>query len=121
MCGFDRQPCGDVLVGLLPVGALADGLQVAWVVQVVGVGDALVARPEARSGVPGFGERYDVVDVGGMTVWSSYQEYQLPPVRVQRPVLVGGVTASSSRTSARVLHPSRSASVQPDPNSRSRS
>jgi hypothetical protein len=36
---------------------------------------------------------------------------------VQRPVTMGGVTASSIRTSARVLHPSWPASIQPDPNS----
>jgi hypothetical protein len=48
-----------------------------------------------------------------VTVVSSYQEYQVPPVRVQVPVTVGAVTASSRRTSARVLQPSWSASIHP--------
>lgn len=48
-----------------------------------------------------------------VTVVSSYQENHSPPLKVQVPVTVGAVTASSRRTSLRVSQPSRSASIQP--------
>lgn len=66
------------------------------------------------AGVPCLGERDQLVDVqsaGAVDGAASYGEYHWPPVRVQRWLCSGAVTASALSTSARVLQPSLSAST----------